>query len=468
MRWGLFLLAPLLLLWMAGDGLRSGFFPDDMMNLYGAWREPWLRLVAFNLPGFPGGYRPVGALLYRALFELFALNPLPYRILCWLLLLANLYLAWRLMQAASGCWAVASLGATLGAYHAYFSDLYYSTATIYDLLCYGLYCGTLLYYFRRRSRGRLGWRALLVIAGLQWLALNAKETAVTLPAMLLVSEWLFGWAPKRDFRATAICGLLVLVGLAGKLTGPRALNSNPAYAPDPGLLGANLGHYYGLLFYRPEAMPAAGVFLLLVSVWLAAWLLRRRPVVPFAAALLTLTPVPVLAIPPRSLYVFALPATGWGLFAAALAFHLFPLRRWPLALRQVLLTSLGLAVLVPLHVARRPFANHWLASEEPKMRTLLAELDRRLPALAPGSRILVLEDPFDRDDWILTSLFRLRYRDDSIEVRRIKQAGAPPPEQWRAYHYVLAIRDWRIEILEHAPWEDGSVQPRRASPIPGS
>ncbi len=46
---------------LAGDGLFSGFFPDEVMNIYGYWREPWSTLLWNNLLIFKGAYRPAGA-----------------------------------------------------------------------------------------------------------------------------------------------------------------------------------------------------------------------------------------------------------------------------------------------------------------------------------------------------------------------------------------------------------------------
>ncbi len=65
----------------AGDGLWAYFAPDDMMNLYGAWSGSAADVLQ--------GDRPLGALVYRGLFAMFGLNPLPYRVLCFALMLAN-------------------------------------------------------------------------------------------------------------------------------------------------------------------------------------------------------------------------------------------------------------------------------------------------------------------------------------------------------------------------------------------
>ena len=44
----------------------------------------------------------------------------------------------------------------------------------------------------------------------------------------------------------------------------------------------------------------------------------------------------------------------------------------------------------------------------------------RFPTMPPGSKVLFLSDPYDADDWILTSMFRLEYRDRDLRVDRVK------------------------------------------------
>ena len=67
----------------AGDGIRAYFTPDDMMNLYVSWSAAPAELLHND--------RPLGALAYRGLFALFGLNPLPYRIVCFVLLPPHLF-----------------------------------------------------------------------------------------------------------------------------------------------------------------------------------------------------------------------------------------------------------------------------------------------------------------------------------------------------------------------------------------
>ena len=79
-------------------GLTVFFTGDDIMNIYWSCEASWTRLLTANLTPFTTEYRPLGALLYRALFETFGLNPLPFRLLFYSLMLANTFLCFQLAR----------------------------------------------------------------------------------------------------------------------------------------------------------------------------------------------------------------------------------------------------------------------------------------------------------------------------------------------------------------------------------
>jgi len=59
-----------LLVWFARSGLFVYFTGDDTMNLYLAWRKPYSQILLQNIFYFTHGYRPMGALVYRLLFDI--------------------------------------------------------------------------------------------------------------------------------------------------------------------------------------------------------------------------------------------------------------------------------------------------------------------------------------------------------------------------------------------------------------
>ena len=226
-------------LYFAHGGLQAGLSGDDLMNLYGYLQKPASTMRLDNLRFWSTAYRPLGAFFYVPLYRLFGMNPLPYRVACFTILGLNLVLLYRFCACLTNSREIAFVATFLASYHAWFVDLYYSSGTIYDLLCYSLYMTAFLVYAGIRARGRTpGPRALIGIAFSYVLALDAKEMAVTLPLLFLLYEIIFHTGglrnPRvwlmREPRMAWITGAIKLIYVAGKLTGPGSLAKNPAYA----------------------------------------------------------------------------------------------------------------------------------------------------------------------------------------------------------------------------------------------
>ena len=127
---------------------------DDLVNLTTYWHQSPATLVKEIVWYFSPSYRPLGGLLfYRPLLALAGLQPLPYRILCFVLLAGNLglmYLAIRSIVVSS---EIAAISTLIGAFHPRLVDLYWNNGTIYDILCFTFYYGALSYYVRARRAG---------------------------------------------------------------------------------------------------------------------------------------------------------------------------------------------------------------------------------------------------------------------------------------------------------------------------
>ena len=410
----------------AGDGLRGYFTPDDMMNLYGAC---FRRLAESD--------RPVGALFYRALFTAFGLNPLPYRIACFVILSANLALLYVLCLKLSGSREVAALACLLGAYHAHLADLYYSTGTVYDLLCFLFYFGALALYIQVRERA-LPWR-ILVLA-LYLCALGAKEMAVTLPLFLAIYDLIyyppaprlasaFRWA-ARELRRLWPFALLTAAFILYKTTGPARMTANADYLPSFSwqVLTANWRHYSYDLFYGAIQFTGLRIVLLWVVVLALVLALRKRDL-RFAACVILLGILPVVLIAERGFYAIYLTLPGWYLLAAQ---SLTTARQRLLpragAAAPALLFLLVAACLVPLHWRQKPRGNSWVAEAYESVRCTLQPLAHY--AVPRGGKVLVLNDPYPADDNILLAMFRITFRDESIQVRHPKIASAAPPARF--------------------------------------
>jgi len=434
--------AVLLFLFLAGDGVRAGLFPDEMMNIHGYWKEPWSRLLWRNLLFFDGGYRPAGAFFYRPLFDAFGFNPLPYRLVCFGFLLGNLALVYAFVRHMAGSVATAGLAAVLFAYNAYCTDLYYSSGTIYDLMCFACFAGALLLNAMWRSKRPLGAGSIAILALLQVIALNAKEMAVTLPLAIAAYEFLFHKRGERDLRASGLMLAIVALGMWGRLAGFGNMADNPAYRPSLEQIKQVSSVYVGQLLYKtPEAgMATVAAF---AGVIVVCALLARVPHIRFAAILALVTPLPILLIQQRSLYVMYLPMLGFAMLGASLAGALIPSRvknGW-IAVFLPLVCSL---LLLPVHLHHKQAGTLWVATEEPKVRSIVSALDKQLPTLSRGGRVYFQEDPFAGDDWILTFIFRLYYRDDTIEVHRSKRSEEGPA----GHQAVLTLREnpWALIV----------------------
>ena len=180
-------------LYFSRDVLGVHFAPDDMMNVDNFYWTPGLwRLFYSQFLIWRGYYRPMGGLFYLPILSVWGLNPAPYHVALSLVLAVNVYLVYRLARLlGAGEWA-AGLAALVACYHAGLGNLYYNTAFVYDALCGCFFLAALVYYCGIRDTGRLlsvGQKA--IFAALVLCALNSKEMALTLPAILAVYEWIY-------------------------------------------------------------------------------------------------------------------------------------------------------------------------------------------------------------------------------------------------------------------------------------
>lgn len=435
----------------AGDGLAGYFAPDEMMNLYRAWFPPLGAVLRQD--------RPLGMLAYRGLFAAFGLQPLPYRLFCFGILLANLWLLYRFVRPVTGSRETAALACLIGAYHAHLADLYYTSSILFDLLCFFLTYLALTHYIAMRREGAR-WTARQVSAMmlLYLAALASKEMAVVLPVWIALYELIYatGKAWWKRFWFVWASLPVTLAYIAVKVTGAHRMTLNPDYR-----LHLSLHAFLaGWRHYLPELFYGAAQFtdLLVVAFWMAfaaiAWRARRREL--WLAWWMTITgALPFLFIAPRGFYAMYLTLPGWDLFAATLllllrakAIAVFPrLAAW-LGVRteQLALFAVVLAVAIPLHWHEKPAGSAWVAGAFQQTRPLLEQLAARYPAMPHGARILFLSDPCPPHDYILYFLMALRYRDPDLHVDRAKDDPRLLLDSARApYDYVFAWNQGGLE-----------------------
>jgi len=465
----------------AGGGLGADFSRDDLMNLHGYLQQGAASILKGNLFFWSTSYRPLGGVFYLASHQLFGFDPLPLRLLCFALLLTNLWLAFRFVQALSASTETGVLAALMLTYHAWFVDLYYSSGTIYELLCFFFYFGALGYYARIRLNGdSLRARHWAVILPLYVCALNAKEMAVTLPLFLGLFELIYfppGRQPRewlawigRQGRAALVTGGMTIPYVIVKLTGEGSLTEVAAYRPEisAGRFLDGFHLYLNPLFYQEHFFRDPNTIqLLLVMIGFALWR-RSRPMI-FGWLFLLLSPLPFIFIPHHVAMFLYIPSAGWALYIAAAIADLRSLvagvlarvnprfrfgedepgRSLTAALTFLLLAT-GLAF---THRAESPKTMALFANHQPDVRGFLKQMDRLQPKLEQGSRILFLDDPFPvGGDYSLLFALRLHYDDLSLEIGR-RRPDALPPDRGGDYD---AAFTWRNGIL--ASVADASVE----------
>ena len=393
----------------------------------------------------------MGSLFYEVFFQMFGLNPLPYRVAVLLLLGLNLWLIYRLARLLGCDEPRAAVAVLLAAYHAGLGCLHYNTDVIYDILCFTFYLGAFLYYASIRRRGRLlgGWESAAFF-GLFLGALNAKEMALTLPLALLAYEALYhrpaqwSWSGVRTWLLgpgrLALCAVpLNLVYLYGKKFGPDALMNMPAYQPVFTLdrfLTFQTTCIRDFLFRAAPVGPLGLLFTWTLLTWLA-W--RNRP-----AGSAVLLGVPdrrppahrvsggrfqaALYIPFAALAVFA--ATVLVDMADAAARFLAGLPVLRRLGRDIPLAALLIAALIPYVRVnwriRNTYVHHAMVTQGPLTWKVIQQFRAVKPKVPPGSSVVILNDPFRSSDEMFIASLCLG--DRSIAVHLQSVAHLPPEE----------------------------------------
>ena len=321
----------------AVPSLAAGFNVDEMTNMYGCWRLGALKSLWANICFWKGIGRPAGALYYLPLYHFFDLDPRPYRIIQISILAASIPMVYYLARLLASCRSIAFLAVLALCYHAGLANLVFIGSFIYDVLCGFFYLAALTYYIHIREKG-------LPLRPMQWVgflalyacALNSKEMAVTLPAIVLIYEALrcprlrdwnqFIRSNWRSAAPSVIAGLLTLPYIYGKTQGSGALAKVTGYTPDYSWhrFTESNAHFLGELFYRLVPIDAGMVLVALALVFLYAFL-RRDRMLQLMAFWIVITPLPLAFIPLRGGACLYILLFGWAMIFAKFASDLITL-----------------------------------------------------------------------------------------------------------------------------------------------
>jgi len=428
--------------YFAAGALSVKFAPDDLMNLDYYWRLPAAKLLLALVAPWQGGYRPIGALYYLPLFRLFGLNPAPFHFVTLVLLAANTYLVYRLARVLRLPETAAAVAALLVCYHSGLSFLYYNTSFIYDVLCTFFYLAAFLYYAQRRANaGRLSRTQLAVFLALYWCALNSKEMAVTMPAVLIAYEWLYEKQPS--VRASLWTAALAAPILLRVVIGPGALVQIPDYQPEFSLarVAAFQRDAFSDWFLSWHFFTTGRVLAVWALVTVAAWW-PKRAALRFCWWWLVLTPLPIEFLSGRTNACLALPYCGLAVLAAG-AFT--ELARAVSGGRRMVFAAVVAAGVCFWAVRNAELKQRLIV---PQMQGLGREtwaaitgLESLHPQVRPHSTVIFLNDPFEDFDMAFIADLFFRQPDISIKLGRKTPVG---PEELVKADYLFGYEAGRV------------------------
>jgi hypothetical protein len=318
--------------------LRGGFRGDEMMNMTIYWDSGMLKSLLANVTFWTTFYRPGGALYYLSLYHLFALDPLPYRIVQISILAASIPLVYYLSRCLTSSRSVAFLAVLALCYHPGLANLVFVGAFIYDVLCGFFYFAALTYYIHiREKEQRLRPLQVLGFLGLYVCALNSKEMAVTLPVIVLVYELLKRprWADWKAFfcwcyslaAPSLIAGLVTAIYIYGKTHGGGSLTRYDPYRPKVSWhhFTASNAKFVSDLLYFQHAITPITLLVLWAAVFIYAFL-RRDRTLQLMAFWVVIVPLPLAFLVPlragASLYLLLF---GWAMIFAMVIVDLITL-----------------------------------------------------------------------------------------------------------------------------------------------
>ena len=467
-RWQQWALAVFLLayfLYFEWDSLKVHFSSDEMFSMWSYWHGPW-RLLAAQFKLWEFYFRPMAGVFYVPVFLKFGLNPVPYHAALLTLLLAVVYQVYRLARVLGAGELASALAALIACYHEGLGHVYFNTVFIGDTLCCLFYLTAFVYYAHIRASGKFpGSRQTAAILGLYVCALNSKETAATLPLILLVYECVYHEAPNWRWadlarwirgpgRVVLFTGCLNLLYLYSRAVAPDALRRNPAYRlvfSRGRILDFQMNSLSDLLltWNTFDWHWVLGIWALLTYL---AWR-RKRPVLRFCWFYMLLTPLPIEFVQGRHGPYLYTSLAGWAVFASVVFADLVSAASTFLA-GEPIFRRLGRPALSAILVVSCVFLwarqNRILKESQlkPEMENLspqtwdaIQQLRELNPRIRPGSQVVFLDDPFHNFD--MAFIAELSFKDRSVTVR-LNQATPLSPKEIAAADYVFTFEAGKL------------------------
>ena len=438
-------LVPLLLIgyfaYFAWGAMSAHFAMDDPVNLGRYWMRGFERTALDNVRFWSTAYRPMGGFVYLSTYYFFRLNPLPYRIVILGIVAANIGLTWLIAERLTGSKAAAALAAALVCSHAAMVTIYYNTSMIYDVLAYFFTAVMMAVYVRARGQGRELTRAEIAMVILTYIAaLNSKEIAIVAAGWILAYEILL---PRPRQWATALT--LAAIGAvysAGKLLGPNSLATDEGYRLEFTLHRSlvNNEKYWNSLLYSQYFQNSRRLLIVWGLLTIACVLYRKREVW-WCWFLVSTATLPIsFTVISREGGALYLPLLAWALLASVMITGLVrrPLLQWSLVALVAILWS---------HETIR----QWRQTAPAYLRqqdltwSVITQM-RELPHPAPGSRVMILNSPFD--GWDAYFISELLWNDRSIHIEMGDKSPAPPSaDELKSFDVVLRFNRDELRVV---------------------
>ena len=418
------------------DAVAVKFAPDDLMNLGHYWRLSGRELLAQFAAPWTGGYRPMGAAFYLPLLSAFGLNPAPYHVAMLLILLANVFLVYRLARALGCSEAAGGVAALVACYHGGLSFLYFNTSFVYDALCAFFYLAALGYYVGARSQDRpLSARQMAAFLALHFCALQSKEMAFTLPAVVLAYEALC--RKKRQWAGALLAGAVNLPFLYGLLFGRESFIGLSIYKPELSAARVFAFHRdsFADLFLSWHFFNLGWVLAVWAVLTALAWH-RRHPVLRFCWFYFLITPLPLELLEGRTVACLAIPFYGLAIFAATVLTDAAGAIARRFGGRRAVFAAVVAAAVVPwaLHNARlkRQLIRPQMQELGQETWSVIRQLRDLQPKVRPNSTVVFLNDPFDGFD--MAFIAELWFRQPGLNIRLHRKTPFSPEELAKADH----------------------------------
>jgi hypothetical protein len=442
------LLIALYFAYFAQGGGRSGFSHDDLMNLHFAWREPAGEILKAVLFVQTNVLRPVGALFYRIFYEVFRLDPAPYRAFCDVVLWANLFLVYRCAFHVTSSRETGSLTALLGCVQANFFPLYYGSGNCYDIFASAFFYGAFALAIPPGGQYP-SWQRCAGASVLYGLGVNAKESAASLPAVVLAYQVLYH-PPKslawvwREGRAALATGLVAILFLLARFTGPNNLLTHPAYAPSFTLARylQSTSEYLNettapLILWNPRSAA-----LLLAVMALIALSFRSRSLAT-AWLIAVLGAAPIAIVSPRGLASYCIPLVGYAMYLALLLVGVRRRISNSFVAQAVLFASVYLLLWKWQLMQERDVGV--VRRESARIEDTIRQISAHPEWFTPNAHLLIASDSFEPESiWASSFIAFLTAHDKSVRVETLRgMATKPALDQLASYTTIIAWENGR-------------------------